>query len=720
MTSQLINSLFFATPTIHVAKKQLDYPLYGADFDPLNHHFLLVGGGGGTSSTGVANKITLLDASNRSELKEISELLIPPEEDSVASLKIADSDPLSLLAYAGVNSSQQDQKAGKNEHFRSFRVPVPARRRKGSDETAVKTLMVEPVQSLSRASLFRAATGLKNECYQRVIKVSPPIVDESIPAGREGLEPSTRKLKKRLVSIASGLAAQNEVVTFPTSETPSRNDVLSRTNLEKAEANDVDLTNTDNTGSSFALAYCTDNNLYLQQFVGEKLARTAEPIPVYETSTGPQGRSKIRALSWLTPRYLLLLQNRVNRSGVELVVLKVSKDYAQVSQVLVKYVKNMKQAVGLDTCTLSEGEDGSQQFVIAVAGQDSSLQVHTLDYVSGKGITPFRQFADLVELHNGPITKVVFSNFIPPTAPISGSTAPQYIRLATVGVDKQVIVQTLPLSPTPTTGTGKTNPRYVLNAPTQYGVMLYSFFMGLSVLILGLTIVLAYLELTGAIPPIVGTTKYLPRRWQDSYARSHAHQHAPGPVIPESMPPAAQSIIDKIKLSEATPIIEKLEEISDRVKLADATSIIEQMQSMQSAIPSKEQLQNAVPSVEEIQSAIPSVEDIKNAVPSVEEVQDKLVDLVSQQSEDAGKYKGIIVRDLEHLGGEVSAELRHEAEIVKEGTLKKWEHLTQKEQRTWKQKLKDAGQWTEKQGETVLKGVFFGQLGALVGEAIRG
>lgn len=690
MSAQFVSNLFFAKPTIHVAKKQLDYPLYGADFDPLNHHFLLVGGGGGSSSTGVPNKITLIDASNRSELKEVSEVLIPPEEDSVASLRVADSDPLSLLAYAGINSSQQDQKAGKNEHFRSFRVPVPARRKKGSDETAVKTLMVEPVQSLGRTSMFRASSGPKSECYQRVVKLSPPIVDESIPAGREGLEPPTRKLKRRLVTIASGLAVQNEVITFPVSDTPSRNDVLSRTNLEKAEANDVDLINSDDAGSSFTLAFCTDSNLYLQQFVGEKTASNAEPVSVYETATGPKGRSKIRALSWLSPRYLLLLQNRVDKSGVELVVLKVSKDYAQVSQILVKYIHNMKQGVGLDTCTLSTGEDGSQQFVVAVAGQDSSLQIHTLEYVTGKGITPFKQFADVVDLHNGPITRMVFSNFIPPTPPVSGSTPPQYIRLATVGVDKQVIMQTLPLTPIPSIGTGKTNPRYVLNAPTQYGVMLYSTFMGLSVLVLGLALVLAFLELRGAIPPITGMTRYLPQRWQDSHARMHPYLNVPGPVIPESMPPVAQSMIDKIKLSEATPIIEKLEEIADRAKMAAATPVIEQMQEMQ------------------------------NSIPSIEEVQDKLSDLISQKSADADSYKAVIVRDLETLGGEVSAELRHESEIVKEGTLKKWEHLTQKEQRTWKQKLQDAGHWTEKQGETVLKGVFFGQLAGIVGEAIRG
>ena len=51
-------------PQIAELRKKLAYPLYGADFDPLNPDFLLVGGGGGASSTGVPNRIvrqTILD-----------------------------------------------------------------------------------------------------------------------------------------------------------------------------------------------------------------------------------------------------------------------------------------------------------------------------------------------------------------------------------------------------------------------------------------------------------------------------------------------------------------------------------------------------------------------------------------------------------------------------------------------------------------------------------
>ena len=44
-------------PNTPSAKITLSYPIYGADFDPLNPSFLMVGGGGGESKSGVGNKI---------------------------------------------------------------------------------------------------------------------------------------------------------------------------------------------------------------------------------------------------------------------------------------------------------------------------------------------------------------------------------------------------------------------------------------------------------------------------------------------------------------------------------------------------------------------------------------------------------------------------------------------------------------------------------------
>lgn len=669
MTAILTRWLIGGTPPIDVAKTELSYPLYGADFDPLNHHFLLVGGGGGSSSTGVPNRISLLDTSKRTAIKEVADIELAHDEDSVVSLAVAHSNAQALIAYAGINSSDKDQQAGRNEHFRSFKVPLPARRKKNINDPAPAATTVAPTQALARAAIFRAAAGPKNECYQRILRLSPPIF-ESSPADEKS-ESSEKKLKRRLATVASGLASHNEVVTFPVTDGSSSPEIFARTSLGKSEASDVDLVNVDDSGSSYVLAYATDTELYVQQLSNSKKAAIADPIKVFETKTSPEGRTKIRAIRFLSLHYVVLLQNRPNRTGVEVNVLRLCKDFTQAQPTLIKSVKNMKQAVGLDTCTLSEGQDGTQQFVVAVAGQDSSLQILTLDWIAGQGLSQFRLYADIVDLHRGPITRIAFSHFIPPDLPVTGNTLPQYLRLASVGVDKNVVVQTLPLQPSPPTGSGKTMPRYVLTPPSEFKANFLRLLMGLNVIVLVIAILISFLELRGAIPPVIGATKYLPKDWQQRYGRSYGYAHdVPGPVIPDSLP-AVESMIDRIKLSEATAVIEKLE-------------------SMQSAIP------------------------------SMEEAQDTLADLVSRSKEEAQKNQAIIVRDLEHLSGEIAAELKHEAEVVREGTLKKWESLTQKEQKTWKQKLKAAGQWTEHQGEAVLKGVFFGQLAGAVAGAVGG
>ncbi|KAJ9657344.1 hypothetical protein H2198_004355 [Neophaeococcomyces mojaviensis] len=673
MASKIVEGLFGGSPNYPVSRKELSYPLYGADFDPLNHDFLLVGGGGGSSSTGVPNRISLLDTSKRTEISEIADIELAPDEDSVTSLAVAHSDDQSLLAYAGINSSVRDQSAGRNEHFRSFIVPLPARRKRdATDPTTVPATTVAASQALGRSTIFRAANSAKSDTYQKVLRLSPPIIEEAVATIQDekaGQQP--RKLRKRMTVIASALAPQNEIVTFPATKTPSTAHVSTRISLESKEATDADIVNVDGHDLPCVLAYSTDHELYFTR-VGEQLASSnVEPVQVYETTTGPKGRSKIRGVRFLNNRYLLLLQNRAERSGVELVVLRVSNDFSQAQQSLVKYLKHIKQATSLDTCSLSKAQDDSQQFVVAVAGQDSSIQILTLDWIAGKGLTAFDLFAEPVNVHNGPITRIRFSYFIPPTLPITGQTPPQYIRLASVGVDKNVVVQTLPLRPSPPTGTGRTRPRYVLSASREYLSFFYNAFMAFFVLVLVLALTISFFEFRGAMPPYIGVTKYLPQRWQEKYGRSYPYAYdPPGPVIPDAAP-AIESMIDRIKLSEATPIIEKLEAM---------------------------------------QSSIPSVDD----------VQDTLSDLVSRKKEEsAHKDKAVIIRDLEEAGGAVSAELRHDAEIVKEGTLKKWENLSKQDQKTWKAKLKAAGHWTENMGETVLKGVFFSELAGAVGAFIR-
>lgn len=58
----------------------------------------------------------------------------------------------------------------------------------------------------------------------------------------------------------------------------------------------------------------------------------------------------------------------------------------------------------------------------------------------------------------------------------------------------------------------------------------------------------------------------------------------------------------------------------------------------------------------------------------------------------------------------------HDAEVHGEG--KTWEELPEVQQAAWKRRLSDAGAWTQSMGESVFKGILFGELGGAVHHAM--
>ncbi|OQV05183.1 hypothetical protein CLAIMM_09963 [Cladophialophora immunda] len=644
-------------PTVSSSRTQLSYPLYAADFDPLNPDFLLVGGGGGSSSTGVPNKISLIDTSQRNQLKEVIDIQLASDEDSVTSLAVADSSSASLTAFAGINSSVADQNAGKNEHLRSFRIGLPARKRKADgsavDEHGEKQVVsAQGVQPLGRAALFKSATTTKNETYQRVLRFSPTKMTG----------------QPRLAAIASGLAPTNEVIVFRPDPKPEPDDVVSRVELGKREAGDVDLAVEDDGKGGYLLAYCTDDEVFMQQLptsskpdAPTSLFRAAE----ISTSLPPSQRPKFRALRFLTPRHLLLLRNRPSRTGADLLVLRVSQDCSQARISLRKQLnKSIKAAVGLDVCCLTESEQGEKQFVIAVAGQsgeDSSIEVLALDYSQEAGMSIFRSYAFLKAVHNGPLTRLVLSSFTGPTLPATSTAGPQSLRLASVGVDKFVVVHYLPLRPFPPTST-KT-PRYVLVPPGRSEAVQTSFSVFFALVVVGLVAFLmqAFCEIRGAVPPILGAPNWLSPRMRELVAQPY--------IFADRMTSAASDI----------PVA--------------AHSATEEFKS----------------SVDEITSSLSS---------ALSSATDSLKDLVEENS-NLETPKAIIVR--EQSLGEISTEiLQSDAEVVKQETLKKWEELTEAQKKGWKRRLIDAGHWAEHQGENVLKGILFSELAGAVGNMAGG
>lgn len=131
-----------------------------------------------------------------------------------------------------------------------------------------------------------------------------------------------------------------------------------------------------------------------------------------------------------------------------------------------------------------------------------------------------------------------------------------------------------------------------------------------------------------------------------------------------------------------------------------------------------------------IVSDLKSAADLDNADSPVAKAQHRLRDLLhlhihsvtASQPSSNPPSKALVIHDDPETDGTLSTEV-HEGEhdVVRKHTeAKRWEELDTHAQRRWKQKLADAGLWTIEEGETILKGIFFSEAGALVGRVAAG
>jgi hypothetical protein len=84
--------------------------------------------------------------------------------------------------------------------------------------------------------------------------------------------------------------------------------------------------------------------------------------------------------------------------------------------------------------------------------------------------------------------------------------------------------------------------------------------------------------------------------------------------------------------------------------------------------------------------------------------------------------KAIVIHQDPEREGTLSTEVHDgQEEVLKNhAEARRWNELSKEEQNQWKQKLADAGMWAVGEGETILKSIFFGQIGGLVGQVAHG
>ncbi|TVY84178.1 hypothetical protein LSUE1_G000948 [Lachnellula suecica] len=619
------------------AKATLSYPLYDCDFDPLDSSRLVVGGGGGAGRSGVGNKITLLDTSKTGEITEAAEVVLSREEDNVTSLAVGRRKGNATLVYAGVNSSPQDVAAGKNRHFRTFALEGVARKgqvKAGVEEKAGAHSFAE----VSRETLF---SGKEKDIYQRILRLSRPYLD-----------------KLQLGAVATGLSKSSEIVLFDTATSPTKTWGSVQSNKE---AVDVDFLQTGD--DEFLFAYCDVHDIYVKRISPGTDAQ--EPYSVYETP-GSKSTEKVavpafRAMRWLTNDLLLMLTNVHSNSGVVLQILRLpsggKEGQSRIAQSL--RLPKLKKATGMAVVNLTPpvsptSPQGYTQVLIAVAGQDFSISLFKVD-LQVEGVTlpttmkPFRTFD---KVHPFTITSLAFSIFTPPAHPITASTPPQYLKLASVSVNNTVVVHTLPLFPVPLSvkrGQSKT-PRYVVALPSQAAAFGMTVIVSIIAIILGAIAIQGFLEIKGGVPIWLNTRNNLPLRIQEALGR------------PYEFPSGYNSV--------------------------------------PTSLPAGHNHHLGVP-----------------ADPPASPLPDFLQNLKTGNPDDV-----YVITDYDGADGSESGPKAHLHDEETQGPHggKSWDELHPVQKESLKRKLKDAGYWAEDMGETLLKGVVFGELAGAVGQAVAG
>ncbi|KAF1346674.1 hypothetical protein BDV97DRAFT_300731 [Delphinella strobiligena] len=649
--------VFKPSGPISFTKTTLSYPIYTTDFDPYNRGYLVVAGGGGEGRSG-----TVLDTAQRGTLDTVTEIELSRDEDSVTSIANLGSRD-GLIALAGINSSEADQKSGKNEHLRTFQIKYPKKKRPGEPDDKQDDSAEASITFAGKVSLFKPATGPKPETYQRILRLSPAFKRESG--------------NRRIGAIATGLAKESEIVVFDATRTPPRqSEIISRIPIRyNQEAADLDITETDT--NTFSIAWCTDYDVYEQSimynFASGKAdmsppsPRKIHSLPLREGANAPP-RSKYRSIRWLTDEDILLVSNLPNKKGAELQILHLYPSGPAMILFQKILPSHIKQAVGLDVCGLDYDSNGNRQIVVALAGQDISLIIYTVDY---NGLTrtfsPFKTFNTLRDLHPLQMTSLRFSPFHSPTrAPASnpedvkgverkpGATipvhpGPQYIKLATASMGNTVVVDTLALKPL---YPSKPDSRYVLSHPSDAKLVRNAFIFVISFVVLVSAILMQSLFFPDSAP----VTALLP--------------------IPQSMRDA----------------------LSKPANVADSLG------------------RGGKQQIEVLASAGQKIKDLLHLH-------------FAPSSADAEK-KAIIVRDspstsIDGSNTDLSLDVIPDREqYLREDTqARNWDQLADHEKETWRRRLVAAGHWTVEEGETVLKGILFsswaGFVGGVAGEVIR-
>ncbi|KAH7051238.1 hypothetical protein B0J12DRAFT_662490 [Macrophomina phaseolina] len=691
-------------PTVSFTKITLPYPIFSADFDPYNRGYLVVGGGGGEGRSGVPNSITLLDVSSRGSIEVAAELDLKLEDAVMTLANLASKD--GLITFAGINSSEEERVADKNKHLRSFKIDYPPRKNRAAQEDGETETKAQKgsIAFLGKTQLFIPPKEVpaKKENYQRLLRLSPAQKRESG--------------SKRIGAIASAnFSPVSELVIFDaTTAVPSDWDVIQRIRPKDGkDVNDVDICETSE--SEFSVAYCTDHQVFVARltydFAKKKttsITSAEDPIPAYtlpfpDVFKKGSSRPTIKHLRFLTPHHILLCCNHPQRKGAELLVLRKLPDTPGEVIWQKRLPSRIKAAGGLDVCALNaDPETGAQQIVIAVAGQDISIELYTIEY-SGKKtdiLSRLNSYTTLRDVHPIQMTKLAFSPFHSPWQSSSPdknhkTPGPQYLRLASTSLGNTVVVDTFTLTPL---DPKKPHARYVLKGGPS--VLLDR---SLPILVIGFSLLVALLCLQQYLNFMAARSGQQPFtliRLPQSVQEYIANARGGGPLLPPGARQAFSRVAETAASAPPTASVVVKETVENIY--TDAAGAAEEIVRKATTLHLRTLLEAYAPAF------LKGADDL---APSPDD-------------------KAIVVRagptEEDPEAGELSTEVhasRADARRV-DAHAKEWAELSEEQRGVWRQRLVRAGAWAVEEGERVLRGVLFseyaGFVGRTAGEAIVG
>lgn len=523
--------------------------------------------------------------------------------------------PNTTVVLAGVNSSPADVGRGQNKHLRALTISQPGK--------SAKTGGVK-ISEVARDALF---VHKDKDTYQRILRLSP---------AHEGLTTSPR-----LGAAATGLSKQPQIALF---DVPSTNSPRWKTRgrLEPSvEAMDLDVIQTG--PDTYQLAYCDDHDVFT---VEVSKAEVSEPRCVYtiEPDEGESVKASFKSLRYLTTGFLITVVNNPQSRGVALHGLRLPKTEDENARLAIraKLPSSVSKATSLAVRNLSpvaspSDKQGEAQFVIAVAGNDSSISLYTLEHKSAFDsdiLADLAPFQVLKSVHPSSITNLAISTFAPPKGS-KKSSSELCVKLASVSVGCSTVVHNIPIkkhvdgsASTKTGGLSKAS-RYViaLKSKGESPALIITLVSLVFIIVLFVGQVLIEAKDIGG-EPILGARKYLPASW-------------------------------------TVPI-----------------------------------------------RKVPRIKEPENEQKTIENLLSDINAHHSQQIVIKHNDLGAVGPDgLPALYVDVHDEEAH-------GPATSWEDLEKKDQDLWKQRLKNSGHWAENMGETIFKGVLFGEIGGAIGNIV--